>query len=95
MALGSLGGVHGDLTGGGWVRGIGQRHSWKLTGLPTVRGRSVTQESPAVLLSLFIGLQSGDHLLMELTGSKQATPYKEDITIIIAPFELGTALGGG
>lgn len=40
MALGSLGGVQGDLAGGGWVRGIGQRHSWKLTGLPTV-GRQV------------------------------------------------------
>lgn len=67
MALGSLGGVHGDLAGGGGVRGIGQRHSWKLTGLQTVRGRYVTQESPAVFLSLFIGLQSGNHLLMELT----------------------------
>lgn len=37
MALGSLGGVHGDLTGGSGVRGIGPRHSWKLTGLQTVR----------------------------------------------------------
>lgn len=95
VAVGSLGGVQGDLAGGGGVRGIGQRHSWKLTVSKQSEGRYVTQESHAVFLSLFIGLQSGNHLLMELTRSKQATPYKEDITIIIAPFQLGTALGGG